>query len=377
MKKLLKWLILLAIVGGLAAGIVRALKAREAKQQLAQEATQALLVEPTFELSADDVLRADTVPLTQTLPISGSVKATRTATVKASVAGNVVQWQVRAGETVKRGQILGRIEASDLQTRLAQAKQQAAAQQAATAMQERQTQDSQRLAESGFISPSALQAAQDALAAAQANLAAVNASVRLAQNALADSVVRAPFTGQVAQSLVEVGDRVGVNAAMVRIIDLSELEWEAQITAEQLRQVRVGQSAQVSVAGLSSPLQAELIRINPSLSQGSRNATIYLSLPNAAGLRDGDYAQGELNVGTRDSLAVPVSAVYHDKPEAYVQTIEDGVIHHRQVQEGAVGSVGDERFVAVQGLNAGQQVLRASAGALAQGTRVQVMNATN
>jgi RND family efflux transporter MFP subunit len=372
MKKLIKWLILLAIVGGLAFGILRALKAREAKQQAAQAAAQALLVEPTFELAASDVMTLQPVPLAYTIELSGSVKATRSATVKASVAGNVVQWQVRAGETVKRGQVLGRIDARDLQARLAQAKQQEAAQAAATAMQARQAEDSQRLADSGFISPSALQSAQDSLAAAQANLAAVNANVRLAQKALADSVVRAPFSGQVAQSMVEVGDRVGVNAPMVQIVDLGELEWEAQITAAQLRDVRVGQQAQVRIAGISERLMAQVKRINPSLTPGSRNATLYLSLPASAGLRDGDFAQGELQTGTQDTLAVPSSAIYRDKPEPYVQTLEDGAIVHRQVQEGGLGRVGEQAFVAIQGVQAGQQVLRVSAGALPEGTRVNI-----
>lgn len=372
MKKLLKWLIVLALVGALAAGIMRALKAREAKQQAAQAAAQALLVEPTFELAASDVLTLAPVALQQSIALTGSIKATRSATVKASVAGDVVQWQVRAGDTVKVGQLLGRIDAHDLQARLAQAQQQATAQQAATAMQTRQVQDSTRLAERGFISPSALQNAQDSLAAAQATLAATQANVRLAQKALADSLVRAPFNGQVAQSLVELGDRVGVNTPMVQIVDLSELEWEAQVTAEQLRHVRVGQSAQVRVPGLNAPLTAQVVRINPSLSAGSRNATVYLSLPKTPGLRDGDFAQGQLLTESSNTLAVPSSAVRHDKPEAYVQTIADGQVKHVEVREVALGEVQGEPHVAVEGLSAGQTVLKVSAGALANGTRVQI-----
>lgn len=372
MKKLVKWLILLALVGALAAGIMRALKAREAKQQAAQAAAQALLVEPTFELAASDVLTLQPVALQQSIAVTGTVKATRSAVVKASVAGDIVQWQVRAGDSVKAGQLLGRIDAHDLQARLAQAQQQSSAQEAATAMQARQAKDSQRLAEKGFISSSALQSAQDSLAAAQATLAATQANVRLAQKALADSNVRAPFKGQVAQTLVELGDRVGVNTPMVQIVDLSDLEWEAQVTAEQLRSVRLGQTAQVRVPGVNTPLTGKVVRINPSLSAGSRNATIYLSLPQATGLRDGDFAQGQLLTGAPTTLAVPTSAVRHDKPNAYVQTVQDGVIKHVQVQEGALGDVNGENHVAVQGLQAGQQVLRVSAGALADGTRVKI-----
>lgn len=370
MKKLIQWLILLALIGGLAVGILRALKAREAGQQKAQAAAAAMQIEPTFELAERDVITLAPVSLAQQVAINGTIKATRAATLKADVAGSIVQWQVREGDAVKRGQILGHIEAHDLQARLAQAQQQVAAQQAATAIQQRQYNDSKRLAASGFISPSALQSAQDSLAAAQANLAATQANVKLAQKALNDSAVRAPFDGQVAQNLVEVGDRVGVNTPMVRIVDLSGLEWEAQVSAEQLREVQIGQTALVEVAGMRMPLEAQVVRINPSLSAASRNATIYLSLPAISSLRDGDFAQGQLLTGRQNTLAVPTSAVRHDKPEAYVQLIQGEKIRHVKVREGRVGDVDGEAFVAVEGLQAGQRVLRVSAGLLSDGTRV-------
>ena len=376
MKKLLKWLILLALIGALAAGILRALKAREAKQQAAQEAAQAMQQEPTFELSARDVLTLARVKVSHQLALSGSIKAARTATLKADVAGSIVQWQVRAGDSVSAGQLLGRIEAHDLKARLAQTQQQTAALQATVAIQERQVQDSKRLAERGFISPSALQAAQDGLVAARANLAASEANVRLAQKALSDSEVRAPFAGQVAQSLVEAGDRVGVNTPMVQIVDLKALEWEAQVSAEQLREVQVGQSAQLRVPGIKETLAARVVRINPSLSAASRNATIYLSVQGQAQLRDGDFAQGLLLTRTEDVLAVPTSAVRHDKPEPYVQVIRDGKIVHAKVVEGRVGVVGEQAYVSIDGLEAGVQVLRVTAGAMAQGTQVALTAGT-
>lgn len=370
MKKLLKWLILLALIGALAAGILRALKAREAKQQSAQEAAQAMQQEPIFELAASDVLTLARVKVSHQLALSGSIKAARTATLKADVAGSIVQWRVRAGDSVSAGQLLGRIEAHDLKARLAQTQQQTAALQATVAIQERQAQDSKRLAERGFISPSALQAAQDGLAAARANLAASEANVRLAQKALSDSEVRAPFAGQVAQSLVEAGDRVGVNTPMVQIVDLKALEWEAQVSAEQLREVQIGQSAQLRAPGIKETLAARVVRINPSLSAASRNATIYLSVQGQAQLRDGDFAQGLLLTRTEDVLAVPTSAVRHDKPEPYVQVIRDGKIVHAKVVEGRVGVVGEQAYVGIDGLEAGVQVLRVTAGAMAQGTQV-------
>lgn len=370
--KFVKWLLLLAVVVALALGVLRALKAREAKQARAAEAAAALLVPPVFELDASDVYTVARVELTQNLPITGTVTAPQSATLKSATAGDVVEWRVREGERVQAGQILGRIDATDLRSRLSQAEQQARAVQATVEVAQRQHNNNQSLAEQGFISSTALQASQANLVAAQANAAAAQANVTLARNALSDSVVRAPFAGQVAQRWVQQGDRVAVNGALVTLVDASQLELEVALTAEQVRGVTLGQRATLRAQGLPEPLQATVSRINPSLSAGSRSALVYLSLPAGAAVRDGEFLSGDLRLGQHQTLAVPSTAVHHEKPEPYIQVLQDGVVQHRQVKIGAHGHVDNEPWVSLSGLQPNEQVLRLSSGILPQGTHATV-----
>ena len=374
--KFVKWIVILAVVIGVTAGVLRALKAREEKQARATEAAAALLVPPVFELAASDVYTVAPLTLSQTLPITGTVTAPQSATIKASVAGTVVDWRVREGETVKTGQVLGHIDAADLQARLHQAEQQAQAVKASVDTANRQFANNQALVAKGFISPTALQASKDSLAAAQANAAAAQANVSVARNALNDSVVRAPFDGQIAQRLVQQGDRVGVNAPLAQIVDSRNLELEVAISAAQLRQVAVGQTATLHADGLSQAITAHVTRINPNLSAGSRSATVYLGIPQRTGLNSGEFVRGELQVGQLNTLAVPSTAVHYEKPEPYIQVLQGGVVQHRNVQVEKEGQTANERWVTMTGLQAGEQVLRMTSGVLPAGTHAKVLNST-
>ena len=124
MKRWLKWAIIALVVVLLAAGVLRALSARKAQQEavakLASQRTQTVV-----ELGPTDVVQVKTRELAQGLPISGALKAVNTAIVKARVAGELQGLTVREGDSVKVGQIIARVDASEYQARVRQAQQQA------------------------------------------------------------------------------------------------------------------------------------------------------------------------------------------------------------------------------------------------------------
>jgi membrane fusion protein, multidrug efflux system len=365
-----KWLILIAVVAGLTLGVLRALKSRKDTQAQAALAAEALLVPPTFELDASDVYTVGSVNLTQTVAVTGTVIAPQSATVKSAVAGDIVEWRVREGDTVEAGEVLGRIDSADLQARLHQAEQQALALRANVATTRRQYDNNQALAQQGFISPAALQASKDSWVGAQANAAGAQVNVNIARKALQDSTVRAPFGGQISQRMVQRGDRVAVNTPLAQITDARTLELEVALPVAELRRIKLGQSARLNAQAMTETIEASVVRISPNLAAGNRSASVYLSLPAAAGLRSGEFLQGDLQVGQVQSLAVPSTAVHHEKPEPYIQVLTNGRVQHREIEVGAQGHIGDEGWVAIpSGLQAGEQVLRLSSGVLPDGTQ--------
>ena len=370
MKIPYKWIVGGAIVALLAVGILRTLSAREAAKQAleAQQASQKQ--QASVELGANDVLKAQTVQLTQSLPISGALKAVNSAFVKAKVAGELQNLVVREGDSVKAGQVIGRIDTTEYQARLRQAQQQAESAKAQVDIAQRSLDNNKSLVEQGFISRTALDTSLNNVTAAQANFKAAQANVDLAAKSLEDTALRAPIGGQIAQKLVQNGERIAVDTRVVEIVDLGTLELEAALAAGDSVKVKTGQTAQLAVEGMSQPVQAKVARVNPSTVAGSRSVLVYFSVAGTPGLRQGLFAQGTLHTGLVQALALPQDAVRSDKPKPYVQHIVDGRVAHQTVTTGATGEREGVTLIEVQGLGEGAEVLVGAVGTLREGTPV-------
>ena len=374
-KRWLKWAIVLTVVVLVALGVVRALSARKAQQQ-ALVISSATKDQGQVELTESDVTRAQTIELIQGLPISGSLKALNSAVVKARVAGELQGLTVREGDFVRAGQLLARVDSSEYQARRRQAQEQAESAKAQVDVVQRQYDNNKALVDQGFISKTALDTSLANLNAARSTYRAAQAATDVAGKSVDDTVLKAPISGQVSQRLAQSGERVGIDARIVEIVDLSRLELEATLSAADSTRISVGQSAELQIEGSSQTVTARVARINPSAQSGSRSVLAYLSINNTGGnnsmaLRQGLFAQGTLGAARVAMLSVPVSSVRTDKPTPYVQAVENGRIVHKPVELGARGSAGNEEVVGVKGIPEGTLVTRANLGYLREGTRVR------
>ena len=360
-------LVLLALIAVVALGW-RGYAARQATRQ----AQSAPVKDPVIELSAIDLATAHVVELTSGLPISGALKAVNSAIVKARVPGELQGLTVREGDTVQAGQVIARVESTEYADRVRQAQQQADAAKAQVEIAQRQVDNNAALVRQGFISKTAADNSLASLNTAQANHRAAQAGIDVLRKSLADTVLRAPISGQVSQRLAQPGERVAPEARIVEIVDLSRLELEASISPADSVAVRVGQQALLRIEGVAQPVAATVARINPSAQAGSRSVLIYLTVAAQPGLRQGLFAQGQLATETQRALAVPLNAVRTDKPLPYVQVVEGDRIAHRTVQTGVRGEVDGELWVAVQGVADGVRVLRGAAGVVREGTQVKL-----
>ena len=369
MKSWMKWAIAALAVALLAAGIARALESRKAKQ-----AAAALAAQPApsiIELAPSDVVTVKTVKLSQGLAISGALKAVSSAIIKARVPGELQGLTVREGDLVKAGQVVARVDATEYASRVRQAQEQADAARAQIDIAQRQFDNNRALVQQGFISKTALDTSSSNLVAAQANHKAAIASVEVARKSVDDTVLRSPISGIVSQRLAQPGERIGVDARVLEVVDLSRIELEAAISAADSVGVVVGQTAQLQIEGARQNVMATVVRINPSAQAGSRSVLVYLAIANPAGLRQGLFAQGTLGTAQQSVLAVPLSAVRTDKPAPYIQTVEGGKVTQRTVELGPRGDAGGEAMVGITGVAENLAVIRGSVGALRAGTAVK------
>ena len=377
MKKISpRWIVIGVIVLALVAGIWRAMSNKRA-QQAAASATAATVTQ--IELASADVLKAELRDITQGLAISGTVKAVNYAVIKARVAGELKEVVAREGDAVKAGDVLAHIDPTEYQRRWLQAAESATAAKAQMDIAQRAWDNNKALVEQGFISKAAMDNSVASYQGAVASHKAAIAGADVARKALDDATLRAPFAGIVSGRAAQVGERVGIDAKVMELVDLSQLELEVPLSPSESMDVRVGQVASLQVEDRKDAIAAKVKRISPSAQTGSRSVLIYLALDKTEGLRHGLFAKGILGMGKRQVIAVPLSAVRTDRAQPYVQVVEQVgnqlQVVHKTVTLGIRGmdlaQPESESMVGVTGLTEGSTVLRSHVGALREGMAVK------
>lgn len=372
MKRWIPWVAVAIVVVLLGGGIWRALVARQAQQQALNAAT-AQKAQTPLQLAADEIITVRRQNLTLGVPVSGSLRAVDSAMVKARVGGELQGLTLREGDSVKAGQEVARIDPTEARARLRQAQQQADTAKAQVDINQRQYANNRALVGQGFISSTALVTSQANLDAAQANYQAAMAAVEVARKALDDTVLKSPISGLVSQRLAQPGERVAVDARIIEVVDLSQLELEALLSPSDSLAVRVGQKAVLTMEGTANPVPATVVRINPSAQAGSRTVPVYLRIDQPRGetpLRQGLFVQGLLITGRAEVLTVPLDAVRTDKPAPYLQMVKDGRVAYAGVKTGARSVVDGQTWVAIEGVPEGTAVIAGRIGQLREGTLV-------
>ncbi len=377
-KRWLKWLMAAIVLLALGGVVAKKLQARKLERSAAAAASSKGV--PSFDLSPADVVVASPHELVRTLSVSGGLKAVNSGFIKAKVAAEVKSLTVREGDSVKAGQVIGQLDTSELELRLRQSEQTAASSRAQLNIAQRALENNRALVAQGFISPTGLETSVSNEAAAQASYGAAMAAVDLTRKSLADARLVAPISGQISQRLVQVGERVSVDARIVEVVDLSRIELEAAMAPEDVVDVKVGQVARLIVDGFADPMPATVARINPSTQAGTRAVMVYLALAPHPGLRQGLFAKGTIELQRRSALVAPVSAVRIDQAKPYVLAVVDGKVVQKTVTLGARGEAtlgaGRESVVELsEGLTAGSTLLRGTVGQLREGTQVSVSTA--
>ena len=370
MKPWLKWLISLMILALLAAGGLRVWNARKAQKIALDTQTAAQKIQAVVALADSDVVKVQNLDMAQSLPVSGPLKAVTSAFIKARVAGELQDLSVREGDFVKAGQVIARIDATEFKARVRQAQQQAESAKAQVDIAKRSFDNNRSLVDQGFISKTALESSSSSLAAAEANYRAAQAGAELAIKSLDDTVLRSPIAGQIAQRLAQPGERVAVDTRLVEVVDLSRLELEASLSAAESLAVKTGQVASLTMEGSTQTVSARVVRVNPNTVAGSRAVLVYLAVEARVPLRQGMFVQGKLRTGNTRTLALPISAVRTDKPQPYVQAINQNLVVHLPVVLGLRGEASGQTLVSVQGVPENTLVLSGSTGSLAAGTPV-------
>lgn len=382
MKTMLKrrtvWVVLLVGLLAIGVGIVSLKKRQMAAPGPAAHAAQSVPAKapPSLEFLPSDVARVQPGDLRQVLPLSGALRAVNQAQVKAKVAGEVREVLVREGETVKAGQVVVKMDASEYQARLEQARGSLQAARGQLAIATKARDNNRALVAKGFISQNAFDNAASQYDIARANVETAQGALDVAQKALNDTVIRAPIDGLVASRTVQPGEKVSADNRLLDLVDLRQMELEAAVPTADILQLHPGQQALVTIEGLPAPLTGKIARINPGTQTGSRSVLTYIQVENPQGLlRVGMFGQAQVTLASKTAvLSVPRAAIQDQAGTPTVYAIDNGTLKQQAVKLGMQGHDGkDEAVEILDGLASGTLIVRSNLGKLPTGTRVRLI----
>lgn len=315
-------------------------------------------------------------PLTSGPAFSGTLRHEREASVRAQMAGSVLQTYADQGQSVATGTVLARIEAGGTDDSYLSARSGVTAAENSLAIANRELERARRLHEAGAIAERELEMARAAVTNSRAVLADARARMASAGKQLGNATVRAPFAGVVGQKSVSAGDVVQPGTLLYTVVDPGSMRLEAAIPVEQLRDVRVGLPVKFSVSGYGDrEFLGRVTRVSPVVDPVTRQVQIVASIPNTGrALVGGLQATGRLSTSTRNGLVAPEAAIDERGSAPTVLRVKRGVVERVSVALGARDEAGELVEISA-GVQAGDTLLVGAARGITPGTPVRIVAA--
>ncbi len=330
------------------------------------------------------------------LNATGYVVAQRKAAISSKATGRLEWLGVHEGSHVKKNEIIARLENRDVRASLSQAIANVQVAKANLEQGQAEQEDAQKaykrateLLAKKFISSATHDAAQARLNMAtaavsgyRAAIAAASASRQIAQVAFDQTIIRAPFTGVILTKNADVGDNItpfssaaDSKGAVVTMADMETLEVEADVSESSLHKININQSCEIQLDALPDKRLAGFVsRMVPTLDRSKATLLVKVSfterdprlLPDMSAKVA--FLSKKLTPEERKPLiAIPKEAITNRNGKSVVFVVQNG--EARQVEVTSGNTVGE--LVAVQGVNAGDQVVLEPGKRLQEGDKLE------
>jgi multidrug efflux pump subunit AcrA (membrane-fusion protein) len=344
------------------------------------------------------VARAAVESFPDVFEAGGIVQSRTTATITSRIAAPVLSVHVAAGDRVRAGQVLVRLDGRDLeaQRQRATAAAEALMRAAAAARAEREGADAAlvlaratharivSLHEHRAATPHELDEAVSTLHGAEARLTAVEAQVAGSEASIESAraattaatvtasyaVITAPFDGVVTEKLAEPGNLATPGIALLRLEDANAARLEVRIDASRATLLAPGQTVEVLVdrEASAAPVRGRVAEVARAVEAGSQSFTVKIDLPTSTVMRSGTFARARFGGRTHQALTVPSAAIvrHGQLPTVFV-------VHDKRARMRVV-SIGDEangRVEILAGVVAGELVIAPLPPALRDGELVE------
>ena len=309
--------------------------------------------------------------LNATVSADGKIMAWQEAIIGAQVNGlQLREVTANVGDFVKKGQVLARFRTDTVNAELAQYNANVAEAQANLAQAKTDSARANSLKASGAISEQQIAQYNTNYKAAVARLNAAIATKNVGSTRVAQAAVLAPDDGVISTRSATVGSVAQAGQELFRMVLKNRLEWRAELTADQIKQVSPGASATIVLSD-GETLKGTVRQIAPTLNEKTNSATVYVDILDNGGARSGMFAKGDFALASSNAMTVPQTAVIMRDGFNYVFTVNE---KNQAVQiKVDVGRRNADSIEITSGLTDGMAIIASGADFLKDGDTVQVI----
>ena len=305
------------------------------------------------------------------LAANGNIAAWQEAIIGAEVNGlKLTDVRVNVGDVVKRGQVLATFSADTVRGDLLQARASLVEAQATAADATANANRARTLQDTGALSAQQITQFTTLEATAKARVDVAKAQVTNAQVRVNNAQLTAPDSGVISARTATVGSVVGAGTELFRMVRQGRLEWRAEVTSSELASIKPGQTVAITAA-TGAVIEGRVRIIAPTVDAQTRNALVYVDVPQNPGVKAGMFAKGEFALGSANALTLPQQALVLRDGFTYAMRLEaTNKVSQIKLQTGR--RVGDAVEI-LQGVKAGEKYVASGAAFLTDGDTVRVV----
>lgn len=286
---------------------------------------------------------------------SARVRARVAVTLSARVTAAVIAMEADKGDSVRRDQVLVRLDDRDLKARRASAYATLARVQADLALAESKEQRDKEIFQKGYISAAAMDASTLLHRAKTAEATAVSQEIKLADTQASYANLRSPMAGVVVARLAEPGDMVSPGTPLLRLIDPTTLQVVARIDETEAGRIQAGMPVLIRLR-TGSEVTGKVSRIALEADAAARELEVDIAFDKPLTRFAIDQeAEVAIHVGTAQGLVIPVSSLIRQEGKVGVLRVREG---RAQFQSVEAGTSGQGMILIRKGLNAGELLVR-------------------
>lgn len=327
---------------------------------------------PTLQPSLSvHVTTLESQTLMNTVTANGDIAAWQEVSIGTEISGlRLVDVMVDVGDMVSEGQVLAIYNADTVRAELARSRADVAEAEATLAEATADAQRARSLKASGALSDQRIQQYETAELTARSRLGVAQAQDNVQELRLGQTQVIAMDDGLITSRTATVGAITGTDQELFRLTRHARLEWRAEVAASDLNKLRTGQTARV-ILSEGFELEGRVRTIAPLVDPFTRNGLVYIDLPLNDIARAGMFARGEVELGTRQGLMLPRSAVQVRDGFGYVHRVSsDGQITELKV---SLGQHTDDRIEILSGMEIDDRVVASGGAFLGNGDQVRII----